>query len=156
MRLIRCRRRVRLLAVCLSAGVLGSQPGTARAEFDPAKMDLYVDVVLTEAASESLRGQIAVAEVLRNRDWETHGFCGLRRPHLRRFLRMEAAQRAAARHAVRIALGGSNLSRGATHYENVRRFGRPKWASAMAVTTRIGRHTFYADLPGRRLNERRG
>ena len=121
----------------------------ASAEFDPEKMDHYVDVVLTEAASEGPRGQIAVAEVLRNRGWNTAGFCGLRRKNLRGFLRAEAGQRVRARRAIRAALAGSNFSRGATHYENVLKFGKPKWASRMAVTTRLGRHTFYTGRTGR-------
>ena len=147
MRPLRRRGRIigRLALFCLIAGGWASRPDPVYAEYNPAKMDLYVDLVLTEAAGEGLRGQIAVAEVLRNRDWNTRGFCGLRRRNLRSFLRREAFQRSTARRAVRIALSGSNLSRGATHYENARRFGTPRWAARMTVTTRIGRHTFYAD-----------
>ena len=129
--------------IWLAVLIVTAETAPAHAEFDPSKMDLYVDVVLTEAAGEGLRGQTAVAEVLRNRDWSTQGFCGLQRKNLRSFLRAETGQRVNARRAIRAALNGSNLSGGATHYENVREFGRPRWAARMAVTTRLGRHTFY-------------
>lgn len=112
--------------------------------YDPKKMDLYVNLVLTEAAGEGLRGQTAVAEVLRNRNWNTRGFSGLRRKNLGSFLKAEARQRSNARRAIRAALKGSNLSGGATHYENVVKFGRPRWASKMTITTRVGRHTFFS------------
>lgn len=124
-------------------GWLALWPGSAWAEFDPEKIDRYIAVVLTEAAGEGYRGKVAVAEVLRNRGWKTSGFCGLQRKNLPAFLKKNARQRAAARRAIRAALAGSNLSGGATHYENVRRFGKPKWASRMAVTARLGKHTFY-------------
>ena len=132
------------LAVLLLA-VEAAPAAASAAGYDPEKLDLYVNVVLTEAAGENLMGQTAVAEVLRNRGWDTRGFCGLQRKNLREFLKAEASRRHAAQRAIRAALNGSNVSRGATHYENVLKYGAPRWAAGMAVTTRVGRHTFYTD-----------
>jgi hypothetical protein len=38
---------------------------------------------------------------------------------------------------------GRDVTKGATHWENVKAFGKPKWAKDMVVTATIGRHVFY-------------
>lgn len=37
----------------------------------------------------------------------------------------------------------NDITRGATHWENVKAFGQPRWASSLTLTTNIGNHTFY-------------
>jgi spore germination cell wall hydrolase CwlJ-like protein len=37
----------------------------------------------------------------------------------------------------------TSLTKGATHYENSKAFGEPKWASGMSKVVTIGRHSFY-------------
>ncbi|NOS67944.1 MAG: hypothetical protein HOO67_06325 [Candidatus Peribacteraceae bacterium] len=124
---------------------------TAYAEYNPQKEDLYVAVIVTEAAGESFQGKVAVAEVLRNRNWRTRGFVGLRRPDLRRFLAAESVSRRHARRAIRAVRNGSQVCRGATHYENVQTFGWPKdWdRRRMKFLVKIGQHSFYREHPRR-------
>ena len=40
---------------------------------------------------------------------------------------------------------GRDVTNGATHWENVKAFGKPDWAKDMVVTARIGRHVFYKE-----------
>lgn len=40
----------------------------------------------------------------------------------------------------------SNLTKGATHWENVKAFGKPKWASKMKKTVTIKDHVFFAEV----------
>jgi hypothetical protein len=36
-----------------------------------------------------------------------------------------------------------DVTKGATHYEAVERYGLPKWAKGMVRTTKIGDHTYF-------------
>jgi hypothetical protein len=38
---------------------------------------------------------------------------------------------------------GKDITKGATHYENIQKFGIPKWAKKMVTTVFIGSHTFF-------------
>ncbi len=111
-------------------------------------------VIMTEAAGESYEGQVAVAEVLRNRGWTPRGFAGIRRPDLAHFLAQQPPTvRARAQQALRMARAGSNLVGGATAFENVETFGLPRWAGTMEATAKIGRHTFFREKPIERHQE---
>lgn len=133
-------------AVCVIAVTGEPAAGAAGDGYDPARKDRYVAVVLTEAAGEKFAGQVAVAEVLRNRDWDTRAFMGLRRKNLAAFLRRHESCRPQAVRAIETARRGSNLTRGATHFDNTVEFGWPDWAHEMVVTARIGHHTFFRSL----------
>lgn len=39
----------------------------------------------------------------------------------------------------------TNLTNGATHWENVKAFGEPWWAKSMSITAEIGNHVFYKE-----------
>ncbi|MBI3332971.1 MAG: cell wall hydrolase [Candidatus Omnitrophica bacterium] len=106
-------------------------------------------ILLTEAAGEPYQGKVGVAEVLRNRGWDPKGFVGIRRRDLQRFLSEQPQwAHAQARRALRQARAGSNLTRRATHFENVELFGTPSWARRMEKTARIGRLTFFREKVG--------
>ena len=110
---------------------------------------LWEAILLTEAAGEPYEGKVGVAEVLRNRGWDPAGFVGIRRRDLHRFLSNQPGwAHAQARGALRQARAGSNLTRNATHFENVEVFGPPSWAREMEQTVRIGRLTFYKKRGG--------
>lgn len=116
------------------------------AAYDPTQEAVYEAIVLTEAGGEPFEGKVAVAEVLRNRGWDTKGFIGIKRRDLQGWLDRNCnatEDRRLSRFAIDRALGGSNITFGATHFENVEAFGWPKWAKRMKVTAKIGRHTFF-------------
>ena len=123
--------------------------------------EIAIQTIILEAQGESLEGQIAVGEVIRNRtdDVYTHGRYDdrvaqvVKRPyqfscwnnHLIAKLRLprvsgEAWQRASKAWA---ESEESNLTNGATHYHAIGV--SPKWASGK-VGKRIGNHVFYRGI----------
>lgn len=110
--------------------------------------DTALRCILGEAESESLTGMIAVAEAIRNRG------------HIRGVYGCKAVSNVANRHfrgrrpipdyVVQNARDAWLLSKataitgGATHWESID-FKTPKWASAMIVTLRLGKHVFYKE-----------
>lgn len=138
-------RNTRLvLCLALIASSCESSPQPAWAEWNSNLEETYVQIILSEAAGEPVDGQIAVCEVLRNRHWSTRGFAGIKRADLREFLAGQtpkAFDRAWT--AYRRARAGSQLARGATHYENTEAFGTPWWSKKMTKVAKIGRHTFF-------------
>lgn len=99
-------------------------------------------VILGEAADQGFTGMLAVAEVLRRRGTSV-GFSAAKRKGLRRFaLTQPLGVQAQAREVWQMSKY-TNISNGATHFENTQAFGVPVWAEGMKVTTRIGRLTFY-------------
>jgi len=106
-------------------------------------------VIITEAGGEPYEGKVGVAEVMRNRGWGLEGFAGIRRSDLHQFLsRQPAWAYDQARQALQEARAGSNLTRRATHFENVQTFGPPAWAREMEVTVKIGQLTFFKKRHG--------
>ena len=137
---------MRLTRIWLSLGLLfaGCQPSPALAqalaEYEQAKEEEYIAVIITEAGGEPFEGQVGVAEVLRNRGWNTQGFCGLRGHQLAAC--RDPVLRSRADRAITQAKNGSAITKGATHFENIEAFGWPKWSRGMVVTAKIGHHTF--------------
>jgi len=112
--------------------------------------------LIAEDTSGSYESYLAIALVVRNRldAHMNHGLCALKRKNLDSFIAKEVnyakirynkdlvgiAQKAisdAFSYKVKDITGGAN------HYEYVERYGKPKWARNMVVTTKIGNHTFY-------------
>lgn len=98
-----------------------------------------IRAVLGEARGEGYRGMYAVACAIRNRG-HLKGVYGLRAsmPDLTPDLWQKASK------AWFSSLSGPDVTNGATHWENVRAFGRPYWASDK--TTTIGNHVFYSEV----------
>lgn len=102
------------------------------------------DAIVAESASEGLRGMTAVAEVIRRRG-HLKGLYGLRR---KAFIQSQPkwvhdqAMRAWKESA------NTNLTKGATLYENIDDFGFPKkWDKSKVVkVAKIGKHTFYREI----------
>ena len=131
------------ILLSLSGNLAYGQTGSG---YDPSKEAIYVQVILTEAAGESEEGQVAVGEVLRNRNWSLRGFSGINRPDLQQFLKRQDAKTVAGiKRSLLRARGGSHIAGGATHFENLE-FGMPWWAKKMRVTAKIGRHTFFKEV----------
>ena len=109
-----------------------------------------------EAQDQGIEGMIAVGETIRNRAERRGTIPAIEalRPHQYAFWmrpRDEQAQ-LLQDEAVYIkaklawyASEVSDLTHGATHYENLHDFKRPKWARGMVKTAVIGEHTFWRE-----------
>ena len=117
--------------------------GLAHASVQSVPDKLAVSIILGEAANQGPAGMQAVGEVLRRVG--PSKFSTLKRKDLKQFIARQPqwvhriAQKAWENSAK------SDLSRGATHYENVKAFGRPRWARNMVETTRIKDHVFFKE-----------
>lgn len=109
--------------------------GTAQAEVPDA---LAVKAIMGEASNQGYEGMVAVGEAIRNRG-TLKGVYGVKAKHIYKepawvWNQAEKAWRESA---------GSNLVKGADHWENTTAFGTPYWAKSMVVTAKIKDHTFY-------------
>ena len=103
-----------------------------------------INILIGEGANQGLQGMQGIAEVLRRRN-TTSGFCTLSRRDLKDFIRRQGPSvRRQAEKAWRLSKR-SNLTKGATHYENVKAFGEPYWAKKMMHTVTIKDHRFYRE-----------
>lgn len=109
----------------------------APAEFIDANC---IRAIVGEAGNQGRAGMLMVAGAIRNRG-TLRGVYGVNNPIVDK--QPEWCWRNA-----RAAWASSltnDISRGATHWENVRDFGAPAWSRSMAVTTNLGRHVFFKD-----------
>lgn len=109
----------------------------------------YWKVLLAEGASEGEIGMRAIACVIRNRGGSLKGIYGAQRKNLDKFCERQGPHWIAV--AKRIAKDvfkndAPDITNGATHWENIKRFGVPYWAKGMVVTCKIKRHTFFKEL----------
>lgn len=105
--------------------------------------------ILGEAVSEGDDGMYAVACAYRNRliKGMPLGCAALKRPDLDKFVKKQGKKyEEMAKKIIREVFEGNgpDITRGATHYENVEKFGLPSWAKNMEITAKIGNHTFFA------------
>lgn len=144
-----CRRQANLksrgvfkmIVLALLPSLLLASCGTkpAYAEINQTQA---VKAIIGEAANQGLDGMTAVAEVIRNRG-HLKGFYGAKREAF-----ILAQPNWVHRQALKAWLmsESSNLTKNATHFENVKAFGRPKWSSKMTKTAVIKDHVFYRDV----------
>jgi len=104
--------------------------------------------IIGEAVGEGYCGMYAVACCYRNRlsKGMALGCVALKRKDLDEFVgkqgyRNELRAKAVMREV--FELSGGDVTNGATHYENVEKYGLPYWAKNMGVVARIGCHTFF-------------
>lgn len=123
-------------------------PGTTESK----KKEIAIwKVLLAEAAGEGKEGMKAVYCAMRNRanlekisiEKAFYKYCaGSRRKDLDRFVERQPKHLRKA--AKKIAKGKlKDIVGGATHFENVEKFGMPYWAKKMKITKKIGHHTFF-------------
>jgi len=139
------KKTVLVLAGLLLCGIAEAEPDR-----------VVIETIMLEARGESLEGQIAVGEVIRNRALsrgqsfervclaEAQFSCwNDKKKAVRRLSKVsgETWQRASAAWA---ASETSNLTSGATHYFNPR-LANPSWAKRLVKTVRIGGHDFFKD-----------
>jgi Cell wall hydrolyses involved in spore germination len=104
--------------------------------------------LIAEAVSEGPDGMYAVACVVRNRlnAGMNTGLVALKRKDLDGFVKREGRKTELIAKAIVEKVFYKNspdVTCGATHYEAIQKYGTPRWARQMVVTTKIGCHTFY-------------
>jgi hypothetical protein len=97
-----------------------------------------VRVLIGEAGNQGFHGMVCVGEVLRHRG-STKGFYGLKAKHVDQQPSWVWEQ---AKRAWR-ASATTNHTNHATHFENVKAFGTPRWAHSMKIVYKYKDHTFF-------------
>ena len=103
--------------------------------------DIAVRIIVSEAADQGLKGMICVGEVLRHRA-SIKGFYGYqsnRIDHQPKFV-WEMADKAWKLSA------STNYTNGADHFENIHRFGSPRWVKYCVKTYEYKDHVFYKEI----------
>jgi hypothetical protein len=97
-----------------------------------------IRTIVGEAGNQGKNGMIAVGNVIRTRK-NLKGFYGFKNPIADKQPKWVwiMAEKAWAESKT------NNLVKGATHFENVKAFGKPYWAKDMAETVTIKDHTFF-------------
>jgi hypothetical protein len=104
--------------------------------------------LIAEDVAGGYKGMYAVACCVRNRidSGMNHGLVAMRRKDLDRFVKREGKDaESMAKDIVRKVFRdrSPDVTRGATHYEAVEKYGLPRWALGMDRTVKIGEHTFF-------------
>ena len=131
------RHALAFLMVLSVAGIPTAQASITEAQ--------AVRILIGEASNQGARGMQAVAEVLRRRG-SIKGFYGLKAKHVDRQPKWVWAQAKKAWEQSRT----SNLTNGATLFENEEAFGKPYWAKKLKPVAKIGSHVFYAEHKAKR------
>lgn len=129
------------LLVYLVAAILAINGALLLLEVVSTPAEQAAQVIAAEAAGEGFAAMVAVGEVIRARG-SFDGFSVMSKD-LPAFFKAESRR---TRSLCRAAWALSKLrllSGGATHFENVRRFGRPAWSKGMRVTARWSGLEFY-------------
>lgn len=97
-----------------------------------------IRTIVGEAGNQGKNGMIAVGNVIRTRN-NLKGFYGFKNPIADKQPKYIWKMAAEAWEESKT----NNLVMGATHFENVKAFGRPYWAKDMVETVTIKDHTFF-------------
>lgn len=97
-----------------------------------------IRTIVGEAGNQGKNGMIAVGNVIRTRK-NLKGFYGFKNPIVNKQPKWVWAQAEKAWAESKT----NNLVGGATHFENVKSFGKPYWAKDMVETVTIKDHTFF-------------
>ncbi len=116
---------------------------TVHADIIPNKV--AVRIIVSEGADQGLRGMICIGEVLRQRA-SIKGFYGYKS---NRKVQPRAVWQMAAKAWAKSAY--TNYTKGADHFENIRRFGKPWWARYCIKTYEYKDHVFYREAKHYRM-----
>lgn len=97
-----------------------------------------IRAIVGEAANQGKLGMLAVAGALRNRD-SIKGVYGFSNPIADKQPGWVWKRASEAWFISKT----NDITKGSTHWENTKAFGKPYWAKSLIVTTNIGSHTFY-------------
>ena len=112
---------------------------TAHAQRIP--YDVAVRIIVSEGADQGLKGMTCIGEVLRHRA-SVAGFHSYKSNWIKKEPKSvwEMAEKAWERSA------HTNYTKGADHFENIRRFGVPWWAKYCVKTYEYKDHVFYKEV----------
>ena len=103
--------------------------------------DIAVRIIVSEAADQGLKGMVCVGELLRHRG-SIKGFYGYRSNAMKHQSRSvwDMADKAweLSKH--------TNYTKGADHFENIRKFGRPWWVKYCVKTYEYKDHVFFKEV----------
>lgn len=138
-----------VLAIVFCQNVVTSAAGSEAIEYPK---NLWKGII-GEAVSEGYDGMYAVTCVYRNRLGKgiPLGCAALKRKDLDRFVEKQGKKYQEMAQRIIIAVfkeNGPDITKEATHYENVEKFGMPSWAKKMQITAKIGHHTFFKEKVG--------
>ena len=106
--------------------------------------------LIGEAANQGYKVMYAAACVYRNRTCKHMplGCVAMKRPDLNDFVKRQGKkyEKMAKEIMWKVFIdNGPDVTNGATHYENVKKFGFPYWATNMEITAQFGSHTFFKE-----------
>jgi hypothetical protein len=131
------RTRTATTALLLLISALTASAASPTLDFRLQTSDC-VRAIVGESANQGRDGMLAVAGAIRNRG-TLKGVYGLKSK-----VSSQQPEWVWQRARLAWAMSATNdISRGATHWENIKAFGEPRWAKSLTVTTNIGAHTFY-------------
>jgi len=107
--------------------------------------EIAVRIIVGEASDQGLKGMICIGEVLRHRG-SIKGFYGYKASWLRNeprsvWVKADKAWEVSAH---------TNYTKGADHFENIRRFGAPWWVKYCVKTYEYRNHVFYKEIRRRK------
>jgi hypothetical protein len=107
--------------------------------------------LIAEACNQGYDGMYAVACCVRNRidAGMNTGLCALKRKDLDAFCKKQGRlYEVMAKDIITKVFeqNGVDTTFGATHYENIKAYGLPRWAVDMAITVKIKDHTFFREV----------
>lgn len=117
---------------------------TAHAEIIPKSS--AVRIIVGEGATQGLKGMICIAEVLRIRA-SVKGFYGYKSNWEKK--QPKSVWEMAAK-AWKVS-AYTNYTRGADHFENIRRYGKPWWTKYCVKTYEYKDHVFYKEIHPHRI-----
>jgi len=102
--------------------------------------DIVQRIIISEGADQGLKGMICIAEVVRHRA-SVKGFYGYKSGWINKEPKSiwDMADKAWKQSAY------TNYTKGADHFENIRRFGTPWWAKYCVKTYEYKDHVFYKE-----------
>jgi hypothetical protein len=133
----------------LITGIMSAQAGGYSFAQTPYPSNLWQGLI-AEDVSGGYQGMYAVACCVRNRlnIGMNTGLVALKRKDLNVFVERQGRKyELMAKDIIRQVFeeNAQDVTRGATHYENIERYGLPKWAKGMVRTTKIGEHTYFKE-----------
>lgn len=131
-------KQMRAIILLFLVFMSGSLEVSAFSGDEDISSDVARRILVGEAADQGLKGMTCVGEVLRKRG-NIRGFHGYNAKHVKR---TPASVWQQAAHAWERS-AYTNFTNGADHFENVRRFGQPRWAKSFTKTYEYKDHIFY-------------
>ncbi len=135
------RSGVAILSLCLALVFFESVALASGTHNGQIAKNVAVRIIVSEAADQGLKGMICVGEVIRHTN-NVKGFYGYK---FNRMLDQPKAIWEMAAKAWELS-EHTNYTRGANHFENVRRFGEPWWAKYCVKTYEYKDHVFYKEI----------